>query len=162
MDESLLTLKKKKLVDIAVPKTQHIELSVEGAYGMNKLCGHIEERKRLLIRAEYGGCGKSYTCKSMESKGHKVLFVYPTNRLDNNYKEHGCALKKFLGIGLTEGAIMAKFDDNGYDTMVFDGIFFCSVKNPARIKRYCESNPDKIVVATGDTDQLECIDCITK
>ncbi|MFM7982021.1 MAG: hypothetical protein ACKPKO_22150, partial [Candidatus Fonsibacter sp.] len=35
------------------------------------------------------------------------------------------------------------------------------VRNLARIKRYCESNPDKIVVATGDTDQLECIDCIT-
>ncbi|MFM7981907.1 MAG: hypothetical protein ACKPKO_21565 [Candidatus Fonsibacter sp.] len=24
-----------------------------------------------------------------------------------------------------------------------------------------KANPDKIVVATGDTDQLECIDCIT-
>ncbi|MFM7857176.1 MAG: hypothetical protein ACKO96_35970, partial [Flammeovirgaceae bacterium] len=33
--------------------------------------------------------------------------------------------------------------------------------NLARIKRYCESNPDKNVVATGDTDQLECIDCFT-
>ncbi len=35
------------------------------------------------------------------------------------------------------------------------------MRNLARIKRYCESNPDKIVIATGDTDQLECIDCIT-
>ena len=56
---------------------------------------------------------------------------------------------------------MAKFDDSGYDTIVFDEIFFCSVRNLARIKRYGESNPDKIVIATGDTDQLECIDCIT-
>ena len=56
---------------------------------------------------------------------------------------------------------MAKFDDSGYDTIVFDEIFFCSVRNLARIKRYCESNPDKIVVATGDTNQLECIDCLT-
>ena len=31
-----------------------------------------------MIKAEYGGCGKSYTCKTMESKGHKVLFVCPT------------------------------------------------------------------------------------
>ena len=36
------------------------------------------------------------------------------------------------------------------------------MRNLARIKWHCESNPDKIVVATGDTDQLECIDCITK
>ena len=56
---------------------------------------------------------------------------------------------------------MAKFDDSGYNVIVFDEIFFCSVRNLARIKRYCESNPDKIVVATGDTDQLACIDCIT-
>ena len=56
---------------------------------------------------------------------------------------------------------MAKFDDSGYDTIVFDKIFFCSVRNLARIKRYCESNPEKIVVATGDTNQVECIDCVT-
>ena len=56
---------------------------------------------------------------------------------------------------------MAKFDDIAYDTIVFDEILFCSVRNLARIKRYCESNPDKIAVATGDTGQLECIDCIT-
>ncbi|MFM7984787.1 MAG: hypothetical protein ACKPKO_36240 [Candidatus Fonsibacter sp.] len=53
------------------------------------------------------------------------------------------------------------FDDSGYDTIVFDEILFCSVRNLVRIKRYCDSNPDKIVVATGDTNQLECIDCIT-
>ncbi|MFM7986614.1 MAG: hypothetical protein ACKPKO_45595 [Candidatus Fonsibacter sp.] len=85
----------------------------------------------------------------------------PTNKLANNYKEHGCTINKFFGIGLTEGTKMAKFDDNNYDTRVFDEILFCSVRNLARIKRYCESNPDKIIVATGDTDQLECIDCIT-
>ena len=52
---------------------------------------------------------------------------------------------------------MEKLDDRGYDKIVFDEIFFGSVRNLARIKRYCESNPDNIVVATGDTGQLECI-----
>ncbi|MFM7981889.1 MAG: hypothetical protein ACKPKO_21475, partial [Candidatus Fonsibacter sp.] len=64
---------------------------------LDKLCGYIEEHKRMMIRAEYGGCGKSYTCKSMETKGHKVLFVCPTNKLANNYKEHGCTINKFFG-----------------------------------------------------------------
>ena len=105
--------------------------------------------------------GKGYTFKSMETRGHKVLFVCPTNKLANNYKEHGCTINKFFGNGLTEDTNIAKFDDSGYDTIVFDKICFCSVRNLARIKRYCESNPDKIVVATGDTNQLECIDCIT-
>ena len=39
------------------------------------LRGYIEEHKRMMIQAEYGGCGKSYTCKSMESRGRKVLFL---------------------------------------------------------------------------------------
>ena len=67
----------------------------------------------MMIRAEYGGCGKSYTCKSMETRGHKVLFVCPTNKLASNYKEHGCTINKFFGVGLTEGTKMAKFDDSG-------------------------------------------------
>ena len=37
----------------------------------------------------------------------------------------------------------------------------CSVWRLARITRYWESNPDKVVVAAGHTNQLECIDCIT-
>ncbi|MFM7984884.1 MAG: hypothetical protein ACKPKO_36745, partial [Candidatus Fonsibacter sp.] len=84
-----------------------------------------------------------------------------TNRLANNYKENGCTLNKFFGIGLTERTKMAKFDDSVYDTIVFYEIFFCSVRRLARIKRYGDNNPDNIVVATGDTNQLECIDCIT-
>ena len=161
MIESLLTLRDNRLAEIAAPNTTQIELSVEDEYDTDKLCGHIEEHKRMMIRAEYGGCGKSYTCKSMESRGHKVLFVCPTNRLASNYKENGCTLNKFFGRGLAEGTKMAKFDDSGYDTIVFDEILFCSVWHLARIKRYCDNNPNNIVVATGGTKQLECIDCTT-
>ena len=54
-----------------------------------------------------------------------------------------------------------RFDDIPYDTIVFDEIFFSSVRKLARIKRYCEEHPEKIIIATGDTCQLESIDCIT-
>ena len=107
-----------------------------------------------MIKPEYGGCGKSYTCMSMKRMGHKVLCVCPTNRLANNYKEHGCTLNKFFGLGLTQGANMAKFDDTVYDTIIFYETFFCSVSSLVRIKRYGESNPDNIVITTGDTHQL--------
>ena len=92
----------------------------------------------------------------MERRGHKVLFVCPTNRLANNYKEHGRTLNKFFGIGIADGNSMDKFYDNGYVTIVFDEILVCSVRHRARIKQYCESNPDNnnIVIATGDTNQL--------
>ena len=39
----------------------------------------------------------------METRGHKVLFECPTNKLANNYKEHGNTNNKFFCIGLTEG-----------------------------------------------------------
>ena len=75
---------------------------------MDKLCGHIEEHRRMMIRAEYGGCGKSYACKSMEPRGHKVLYVCRTFRLASNCKEHGCTLNKIFGKGLTEGGQYGK------------------------------------------------------
>jgi len=56
---------------------------------------------------------------------------------------------------------MAKFDDSPYDTIVFDEIFFYNIRNLTRIKRYCEDHPEKIIIATGDTNQLETIDVIS-
>ncbi|MFM7980338.1 MAG: hypothetical protein ACKPKO_13580, partial [Candidatus Fonsibacter sp.] len=85
-----------------------------------------EEHNRMMIKAEYGGCGHNYTCKSMETRRQKVLFVCPTNKMANNYKEHGCTINQFFGIWLTESTKLAKFEDSGYDTIVFDEIFFCS------------------------------------
>ena len=67
----------------------------------------------MTIKAEYGGCGKSYACNSLESRGHKVLFVCPTNKPASNYKDHGCTINNLFGIGLTEDTYMAKFDDSG-------------------------------------------------
>ena len=53
-----------------------------------------------MVRAEYVGCGKSYACKEMEKRGHKVLFVCPTNRLSQNNKENGVTLNRFFSVGM--------------------------------------------------------------
>ena len=74
-------------------------------------------------------------------EGHHILFVCPKNKLANNYKEHGCTINKFFGVGLTEGANMPKFYDSACDSIVFEETFFCSARNLARIKRYCEKQP---------------------
>jgi hypothetical protein len=52
---------------------------------------------------------------------------------------------------------MEKFDDSAYDTIVFDEIYFSDIQKMARIKNYCDRNPDKIIIATGDTSQLQPI-----
>jgi hypothetical protein len=52
----------------------------------------------------------------MLRKEHKLLFVCPTNVLEQNYGENGITLNKFLSIGMTEDSKMAKFDDSPYDS----------------------------------------------
>ena len=113
-----------------------------------------------MIRAEYAGCGKSFSCKAMENKGYKVLFVCPTNRLAQN-NNNGITLNQFFSVAITEEQKMGRFDDSQYNVIVFDEILFTNIKMLGRIKHYCENNPDKIIIATGDTDQLECIDLVS-
>ncbi|MFM7977862.1 MAG: hypothetical protein ACKPKO_00990, partial [Candidatus Fonsibacter sp.] len=74
IDKALMALKENRLVQIHERTTQHTELTIEDEYNTDNLCGYIEEHNRIMIRAEYDGCGKSYTCKTMETRGHKVLF----------------------------------------------------------------------------------------
>ncbi|MFM7977937.1 MAG: hypothetical protein ACKPKO_01365, partial [Candidatus Fonsibacter sp.] len=76
IDESLMALKENHIVQIHRNTTQNIELAIEDEYNTDKLCGYIEEHKRMMIKAEYGGCGKSYTCKSTETRGHTRSCVY--------------------------------------------------------------------------------------
>ena len=75
-----------------------------------------------MIRAEYAGSGKSFTCEHMLHRGHKVLFVCPTNVLAKKYDENGITLHKFFSIGMMGDSKIAKFDDRPYDTIVFDEI----------------------------------------
>ena len=133
-------------------------------WDVNELCDLFEAKRRVMIRAVFAGSGKSFACKAMENRGHKVLFVCPTNKLVQNNRESGVTLNQFFGVGMSEdGGVtrMSKFDDKPYDVIVFDEIYFASVRMLAKIKRYSELNPDKIILATGDTDQLESIDLIS-
>ena len=121
----------------------------------------FETKRRVMVRAEFAGCGKSYACKAMERRGHSVLFVCPTNKLAQN--SNGITLHQFFGIGYqaNKNKWMAKFDASEYTVIVFDEIYFANIRTLARIKAYCDANPDKIIIATGDTAQLECIDLIS-
>ena len=160
-EENMISKRENNLIEVKAHETHPIDLTVEDEHNLDKLCGHFEEKRRVMIRGEFPGCGKSHACRHMEQRGHKVLYVCPTNKLSSNYGESGCTINKFFSIGMTEQTQMAKFDDSQYDTIVFDEIFFSSIRKLARIKRYCDEHPDKIVIATGDTSQLESIDCIT-
>ena len=62
---------------------------------------------------------------------------------------------------MTEDSKMKKFDDSEYDVPVFDEICFADMYKLRKIRNYVNNNPDKIILATGDTNQLESIDPIS-
>jgi hypothetical protein len=49
IDETLMALKENRLVQIHDHATQRIELTVQDEYDTDKLCGYIEEHKRIVI-----------------------------------------------------------------------------------------------------------------
>lgn len=115
---------------------------------------HVLPYKRLMIRGFVPGTGKSHLCKMMVSRGHKVLFVVPTNGLG---QECGCEWATsniFFGIAFGGDKIM-KFDSSEFDVIVFDEIYFHNVGKWALIREYERNNADKIIIATGGTKQLK-------
>jgi hypothetical protein len=108
-------------IPITRPAFERVELLDE--WDADKMCRIFEEKKRVIVRANLPGSGKSYACEQMKKRGHKVLFVCPTNKLVQKYKEDGVTLNKFFSIGINPRAKMAKFDDSNYDVIVFDEIY---------------------------------------
>ena len=148
-----------KLLETIEHTTTRIDITDE--WNVDELCEHIINKKRVMIRAKLPGSGKSYVCEHLVNLGYKVLFVCPTNKLAQKYKESGLTINKFYGIGFAnnevkeEGEIKIKgFDSSEYDVIVFDEIYFSNVRMLARIRKFSLDNPEKIIVATGDTSQL--------
>ena len=143
-------------IKIEIPSFERIEIKDE--YDTDELCDVFEKYKRVIVRADMPGCGKSYACEKMKKRGYNILFVCPTNKLVQNYKNCGVTMNKFFSMGVDLDVMMSKFDSSPYDVIVFDEIYFSCIKKLAKIKHYCDSNPDKIIIATGDTKQLEPIE----
>ena len=115
---------------------------------------HILNNKRLMIRAEFAGSGKSYICKHIQNRGYKVLFVVHSNELGQQCGCEWATINKFFSISFGDERL-TKFDYSVYDVIVFDEIYFHNVGKWALIWDFCKNNPDKIIVATGDTNQLK-------
>ena len=142
------------LIKIEEPK--FTRLHIDDEYDTPAICKQIIKNNRVMIRAEYGGSGKSYICEYFEKIGYNVLFVVPTNVLVQKYNE-AATINEFFGFGIDENVKINKFDDSSYDVIVFDEILFSDVSNLRRIKNYVDNNQNKIIVATGDVDQLKPI-----
>ena len=91
-DESILRLRENKLIEIREHIANPIPLTIEDEYNLDKLCSIFETNKQVMIRAEFGGCGKSFACEAMKERGHRVLFVCPTNKLAKKYGSDGITI----------------------------------------------------------------------
>ncbi len=67
-------------------------------------------------------------------------------------KQKAVTLNKFFG-EIGEGKTVAPFNDEEFDVIVFDEIYFASLRMLAKIKHYSETHTNKIIIATGDTCQ---------
>ncbi len=90
-------LNRNELEDIDFQHLQTQELDTTDEWEVNKICDHFEKERRVMVRAELARCGRSYACKALEARGHKVLFVWPTNKLAQNTFENGVTLNSFSG-----------------------------------------------------------------
>ena len=70
-------------------------------------------------------------------------------------------VNRFFQVGVSEDTKMKKFDDSLFDVIVFDEIFKCPISILTRIKNYVETHPDKIILATGDTDQNKPVETLS-
>jgi hypothetical protein len=154
-----LTVKQARSFSFSKPTTTNI--NVKDEWNIQELCDVVEKHRRVMVKAEYAGCGKSYACKAMEKRGHKVLFVCPTKKRAQNNNENGITLHNFFGIGMHADRMVSKFDASGYDVIAFDEIYFANVRMMVRIRNYCLANPDKIIVATGDTSASTSLQIIS-
>jgi hypothetical protein len=68
----------------------------------------------------------------------------------------------FFGFGINEeNQYIKQFDASEFDCIVFDEIYFYNVENLRRTYKYCLNIPDKIILATGDINQLESIESVS-
>eukprot|EP00438_Fugacium_kawagutii_P027024 Skav232522 [mRNA] locus=scaffold1096:1054611:1057742:- [translate_table: standard] len=142
-----------KMIEVVEPSCE--TLTVEDEWNTKQIIeDHILPNKRLMIRGDVAGTGKSFICKSMDDMGYKVLFVVHSNELGQQCGCDWVTINKFFGIAFGDERL-EPFDSSGYDVIVFDEIYFHNVSKWAMIWDFERKHPDKIILATGDTNQLK-------
>ena len=58
---------------------------------------HILPTKRLMVRDDVAGTGKSCICKHLQERKYKVVFVVPTNNLKQECGAEAVTINKFFG-----------------------------------------------------------------
>ena len=146
-----------------IPKISNVKVEVEDEWRTKAICEKIAKRNPCLIRARYAGSGKSYIGEYFQKLGYNVLFVVPTNRLLQEKGVAATTYNKFFSIAVHEdvGEKLPQFDYSNYDIIVFDEIYMSSLYVLDKVRSFIKSSTEKIVVATGDVEQLQGVEVMT-
>jgi len=101
---------------ILLEESKKIRLEIKDEWNVNELCKLIIDNKWVMIRAKLPGSGKSYIYENLALLGYKVLFVCPTNKLAQKYKENGLTINKFYGIGFTDNTVKDEGEIKKFDS----------------------------------------------
>ena len=132
--------------------TQFNKISINNEWDVNELYDKIVEHKHVIIRAAMPGSGKSYACEYFKEKGHKILFVCPTNVLVQKYRLKGIdavTVDKFFSISMCPNVKLKRFNHSNYDTVIFDEIYFLDMRKLNSIYQFVMTNNDKINYSYG-------------
>ena len=140
---------------VEIEKQNFERITINDEWDVNEICDNIIKYKHAMIRADLQGSGKTYACKHLSELGYKVLFVCPTNKLAQN--NHGITINKFFGMTIDNEETLTKVDASQFDVIVFGEMYFVDIYKLSKIKNFVDNNKDKIIIATGDTSQLEPI-----
>ena len=156
---------KKMNIKVKIPKYEINTLEIKDEYDRAAICQILEEHKQVMIKANTPGCGKSYICEGMVELGHKVIFICPTNKLVQKYEAANdnitsVTVNKFFSIKMGDMKLKS-FDSSEFNVFVFDEIYCNDIHILNRIKKFIDNNKDKIIIATGDSEQLKPVSEIT-
>ena len=115
----------------------------------------------MLIKGKVPLTGKSYIAEYLPKLDKNVLFVVPTNRLLEEKQVEATTYNKFFSIAVDAGENHPPYDHSSFDVICFDEVYMANRFIMNKVRLFCLKNPDKIIIGTGDTKQLQSVEVIT-
>lgn len=136
-------------------------IKIENEYDMDEIREKILSKDRVLITADYPGCGKSHIFKTILPKD-KTLWITPYNKLCFELiKEcyESKTMYKLLELNyLGDGEKKSRCDISSYEYIVFDEVYSYDVLMYQELFIYMKKHNRNIkFYATGDNLQLSAI-----
>ena len=152
---------------IPIPIQENEALDVVDEWDTEAVCKQIIPNSPCMIRGKLPGTGKSYIAEHFSKLGYKVVFVVPTNQLLQEKLKKGLdatTFNKFFAIPVEgdKGEKLAEYDHSPFDVVCFDEVYMANTYTKNKIRLFVKNHSNKkIIVATGDTKQLQGVESIT-